>query len=161
MVNGTISIEGARIGFRNFTGTAGKFNAPGKRNFCVFLDKETGITLAEDGWKVKYLQPRNDDEEATPYLQVSVSYDNIPPKIILITKNGKTKVEEESVQLLDWAEIENVDLVIRPYNWEVNGNTGAKAYVKAMYVTIVEDDFAHKYYDVPDSAVSNLGDRPL
>ncbi len=161
MINGTISIEGARIGFRNFAGNAGKFNAPGKRNFCVFLEKDFAEEISKDGWNVKWLQPRNEDEDPTPYLQVAVSYDNIPPKIILITKNGKTRVDEESVQLLDWAEIENIDLVIRPYNWEVSGKTGAKAYVKSMYVTIVEDDFAHKYYDVPDSAVSTYVDRPL
>ena len=90
-------------------------------------------------------------------MKVAISFDNIPPRVILVTSHGKNQLDENSVNILDWAEIENVDLVIRPYHWDVNGKTGTKAYVKAIYVTIVEDKLENKYWDVPDSAHNTIG----
>lgn len=156
MIKNNIVIEDARIGFRNFSGEAGKFNPAGRRNFCVFLENDLGKVLEQDGWNVRWLQPKDEAEDLRPYLQVAVSYDNIPPKIVLVTKKRKTILDEASVNLLDWAEIETVDVIIRPYNWEVQGKGGVKAYVKSMYVTIVEDEFEDKYYDVPDSAANTV-----
>ncbi len=156
MVKNNIVIENAQIGFRNFSGNAGKFNPAGRRNFCVFLDNDLGKVLESDGWNVRWLQPKDADDEPKPYLQVAVSYDNIPPKIVLVTKKGKTILDDTSVNILDWAEISSVDLIIRPYNWEVSGKGGVKAYVKSMYVSIVEDEFESKYYDVPDSAINTI-----
>lgn len=144
-------IEDARIGFRNFAGEETKFNPKGRRNFVVFLDPELGATLEDDGWNIKWLDPRDEEEVATPILSVAVNYNNIPPKILLISGQGKTMLHEDTVSLLDWADIDSVDLIIKPYHWDVNGKEGIKAYANSMYVTIVEDEFAHKYYDIPDS----------
>lgn len=152
MINSNIRIENANIAFRNFSGKEGKFNPAGRRNFCVIFDNDIGNKLKEDGWNIRYLKSRDEDEPDRPYLQVAVSFDKIPPRIILITRDGKTTLDEDSIDILDWAEIKNVDMIIRPYNWELNGRTGVKAYLKTMYVTLVEDEFESKYYDVPDSA---------
>ena len=156
MIKTNIDIENARIGFRNFSGKEGKFNAKGNRNFCVFLDDEIAITLEREGWNVRWLTPKDDYDAKQAYLSVAVSFGNIPPKIFLVTSRGKTLLDEDSVMVLDWAEIDNVDLTIRPYNWEVSGKTGVKAYIKSMYITIAEDTFEGKYRDVPDSAVSSM-----
>lgn len=162
MIKNNIVIEDARIGFRNFSGKEGKFNPVGRRNFCVFLEEDLAKTLENDGWNVRWLKPRDEQEAEQGYLQVAVSFDNIPPKITMITSRGKTILDDESVSILDWAEISEIDLIIRPYNWAIQEGTknekrGVKAYVKSMYITIVEDEFEKKYYDVPDSASDSIG----
>ena len=156
MVENNIRIEGARIGFRNFSGEEGRFNPKGRRNFCIFLEEDIAKDMEKEGWNIKWLQPREEGDEPQAYLQVKVVFGKIPPKIVLVTGRGKTRLDEDTVNILDWAEIQNVDLVIRPYNWEVNGNTGVSAYIKTMYVTLREDEFESKYYDVPDSAASAM-----
>ena len=146
-----ITIENARIMFRNFAGKEGKFNPAGRRNFCVFLDVDAAEGLKADGWNIKYLQGREEDDIPQPILQVTVNYDFMPPKLWVVTKRGKTLLDEDSVSALDWAELENVVITIRPYEWEVNGKTGVKAYIKSGYFTIREDELDDKYGDIPDN----------
>jgi len=149
MVQSQESFKSADIGFRNFAGHEGPYNKEGDRSFAIFLDPDRAQELEKDGWNIKWPKPmegaNQEEDTRRPYLQVAVAFNNFPPKVALIDANGPTLLEEEAVDMLDWAEIEEADVVIRPYNWTVNGKTGIKAYLKAIYVTIVTDEFSNKY----------------
>ncbi len=146
----TVLMEGVRIIFRNFTGKEGQYNREGDRNFAVLLDDSTAHAMAEDNWNVKWLRPRNEDEEDSPqaYLPVSVNFKGRPPRIVVITSRGRSNLDESTVEMLDWADILNVDLIIRPYEWTVNDKSGIKAYLQSIYVTIEEDPLERKYNEL-------------
>lgn len=159
MINKNLVVENARIAFRNFSGKETKFNRAGNRNFCVIFDRETGEELQEQGWNLRILKPRDEEEESEYCLSVSVAFGKIPPKLFMISGKKKITLDEDTIGNLDFAEIENVDVIIRPYNWEVNGKTGVKAYVHTLYVEIREDRFASKYDFINDP--EDMGDDPF
>lgn len=141
----TFMIEDARLVFRNFSGAEGQYNREGDRNFSVILDQKTADVMTADGWNVKYLASREEGEPDTPYIQIAVSFKNRPPKVIMITSTARTNLTQESVGVLDWAEIQLVDLIARAYDWQVGDKTGTKAYLQSMFVTIEEDALERKY----------------
>jgi hypothetical protein len=148
-----LTLEDRRIIFRNFSGKEGRYNAAGVRNFAVILTEEEGKLMEDDGWNVKWGKPREDEDPLPPFLKVNVKYGGkgAPPGIVLITSRGKTRIGEEEAQLVDWADIVKVDLIIRPWSYEIGERSGISAYLKSIYVTIREDELELKYSDVPDT----------
>jgi hypothetical protein len=153
---GTLLMEDASIVFRNFAGKEGMYNAEGDRNFCVLLDDELAETLSKDGWNVKELRAREEGDTPQKYIQVSVKYRGRsgaqvrPPTIVMITSKGRTSLDENEAELLDWVDIAKTDLIVRPFQWAVNGKTGTKAYLKSIYITILEDALQIKYQELPE-----------
>src|SRR5215471_15932959 len=93
----TITMEDIRLVFRNFAGKEGLYNAEGDRNFSVILPEEVAQQMEADGWPIKRLRPREDDEEGiqTPYIQVTVKYrgrngrEVRPPHIVMLSSAGR------------------------------------------------------------------------
>lgn len=146
----TITFEDVRIVFRNFAGKEGQYNREGDRNFAVLLDDRNAQHMLDLGWNVKYLKPREEGEPPQAYLPVSVSYKGRPPRVVMITSKGRTPLDESQVEVLDWVEIKTVDLIVRPYDWTVNGKSGRKAYLQSIFVIIFEDALELKYADVEE-----------
>jgi len=142
-----LTIENAHIMWRNFEGAAKKFNAKGLRNFHVRLETPVAQKLEADGWNVRWHDPKEEGDEAWASIKVAVRFDNYPPRIVLITgKNKKgTLIDEDTVYILDTAEIENVDLKLTASPWSVQGKSGYKAYLSKMFVTLSESDLESKY----------------
>lgn len=143
--DGTLLFEGARLVFRNFSGKEGMYNQEGDRNFNVVIDPSEVQNLMDQGWNIKSLKPMEEGDDPLFYLPVSVGYKVRPPKVTMITSRNRTHLDEETVGMLDYAEFENVDLIVRPYDWTVNGKSGTKAYLDTMFVTISENELERKY----------------
>jgi len=143
-----ITIENAQLIYKNFAGVAKTFNAKGLRNFNIILEPEVAKMLEQDGWNIKWDDPKEEGDTPRARIKVAVRFDNYPPRIVLITKKGKSVLDEDSVDVLDWAEIERADIVLTASPWDVQGKQGLKAYLRKAFITLSEDDLESKYSDI-------------
>lgn len=151
---GILQIDDARIIFRNFSGRADKYNREGDRNFALIIPtQELAEELQADtnefgvGWKVKIKEPREEGDTPFIYLPVNVKFNGRGPKVVLISGNKKTELDEESVSILDDIDIACVDMDIRPYDGESTYGPFRSAYLQTMYVTQEIDRLGRKYED--------------
>lgn len=143
-----VTLESVQLLFRNFSGKKGMYNAEGQRSFAVKLTPEWGEELTKRGWNVKYLKPNEDEEFGPPYISVKVNFEGPrPPKIFMISSSTgrKTQLGVDEVELLDYVDILNVDLILNPNNYDFNGKSGISVYLDMLYVTIIENALDVKY----------------
>ena len=137
---------------RNFRGAATKYRAAGKRTFGIWVPDEVAVPLKEDGWNIKVAEPKEEGDPVRYYLEIEVSYKNVPPKIVLVNRKYKKVLDEDTVYMCDSINIEKADVRISPYYWEMAGNTGIKAYLDTMFITLVDDPLEDKYENIPYSS---------
>ena len=144
-------VDSRNLKYRNFSGKEGMYNIEGDRNFCLCVDEETAEKFRDIGLNVKMTKPRDEYDVPVPYIKVKVEYrKGRPPKVVQITARGKVELDEDTIKNLDRAEIVKADVALNISEWHRGDRTGVSAYLKTMYVTIAEDDFEDRYYDIPD-----------
>ena len=162
-----ITIKDAQIFKTNFSGKEiPPYNPEGRRNFCVFIDDlKIAEEMERDGWNIRWLQPKQEGDEVKAFMSVAVNFSNRPPKILMYTSKGETRIDEETVNMLDWAEKTRVDLTINPRYWNDDGRERIKAYLRTMLVWIYEDELEkeidERYENPPTSAMDAITDDAI
>jgi len=149
-----LRIKNAAITWRNFAGRERQFNPKGIRNFGLILDVDFAQDLERQGWNIRWTN-RENPEDNRGILPVAVNFNNFPPKIILSRGGKKVLITEENAEILDYEEIEYVNLTVRPSVWTAGGKKGIKAYLSGMLVVGIEDDiFFDPVIDEDEEATS-------
>lgn len=143
-----LRLEGVHVIFKNFRGEKGPYNETGVRTFSVVIDDlEYGAHLLDEGWALKPL--KNEEGKIDAYhLPVKINYaSRQPPRIykVSLTTGGQLALDERTIDMLDYLPLDYADIIVNPYNWEVRGETGVKAYCQTMYVVIEENELDIKW----------------
>lgn len=146
--------ENASLKYRNFTGRESKYDSP--RSIGVLLgDQEIIDRLIADGWNVK----RSKDAKEEYYLPVKISFNDeysyLNPKIVVITGKKMKTFSEDQIDKLQGMTMDNIDLSISPYHYDVNGHTGISAYLKEMYIAQHLSPISEKYADFDEEDDDN------
>lgn len=154
-----ITIENAKVIFKNFRGAPDKFDKQGHKNFHLLLDENLAEELRGNGFNVKPLRKRDEDEDQMYHMEVKINMNSRrPPRVVMIgtangTKLNEVNLDDDTIGILDSSFILTADLTINPYQWEVRGATGTTAYLQTLYITVELDPLEAKYAgtdDIPD-----------
>ena len=137
-----VRIDNARIIWRSF-GAPDKY---GKKGFNVIIeDADLAKQMKDDGWNVKELQPKEEGDPVVWRIPVETRWDKKPPKIRVYKSHDNEEdyvvLNEDTVECLDYSDIERIDLELSPSVWDDHGVDAVKAYLGKMKVWLAEDDF--------------------
>ena len=141
--NGDLTVEGAGIIYKNFSGNPTSFNpSGGKPTFALVIPQELADDLVNEGWNVKEKQPQEEGDESMFYTEIVVNMaSQYPPRIHLLTKSGNNEtmvdITEDTLHELDDNALTDIVLTIHPYlhgRANAKGST-VKGYLKSMFAT--------------------------
>ena len=101
--------------------------------------------LTSNAWNVKLKPPRDEDDTPFMFMPVKIKFNANGPAAYLKSGISVTRLNEDTIGMLDDISIASVSMDIRPYDWEVNGQSGRTAYLQSIEVIQRIDRFGAKY----------------
>lgn len=148
----TMRMDNVQLTYRNFAGKPTNFKKEGGyRSFNIILPEDIAKAMTKDGWNVRTQPGRDEGEPARYLIEVALGYKYKPPRVVTIASRGKTQLDEGMVELLDFFDLGKVDCIIRARHWEMNGNSGVKAWLQSIYAHVIEDELDLEYADIPNA----------
>lgn len=142
-------LNNANIGYKNFGGRVNPMNKYGERSFVIFFDDEEAKMMEDQGWNIKWPKEKldNPESEKQAFLPVKIRFktrDGRPTslKIVKIVGDNHSLLGEEDAGDLDKVRLLNVDLRIRPFEFEPGRYS---AFLDTLYATVEMDPFMEKY----------------
>ena len=148
----SITIEGTRFLWPNFSGNPDKFNQTPKPNASIEIDPQFVPKLEEMGFRIRHLPPKDEfeDDRGLYILGVKASYGGFAdPKVILLiadpekppTEWARRELKAGDIGELDRLTVAYVDVKFRPYRYR----TFVTAYIDTMCVVVNPDRLMSKY----------------
>lgn len=160
-INGRVmyEIEDARWIWTNFSGAAKEFNAEGRRNFNLVLDEPIAQQLSEDGFNVKWHEPKSADYDGIWTLKVNVNMDSpYPPTIQMKNDHGIRTIDKENIAILDGSlMLESIFVKFSPFRFREN----VSAYLQTLLVTVHESEYESRFHDEEDSFTNTMTFRAV
>lgn len=162
-MNGNLQIRDAVImqgrnqngSWSNFSGHPTKVNPQGgKRTFNVVLTEDVATELQNEGWNIKMIPPRTDDQEDNLYFtEIVLNMEKkVEPDVYLCTewagKKKKTRLHGDDVAQLDDIRFARADVNIYPHVHD----RGVKGHCNQLVVIQAKNDLFDGIYDEYEEA---------
>ena len=139
---------------RNFGGeekkdraTGRTVNSPGYRSFLLFVSEEIAEELKDHGCEIKYTKVQNPNDEAVPYVSITVSYFLKPVEACMISNGVMTPLDGDHIYMLNNVDLKNMCIELE-FGKEKVHNNGVKyipLYAQKIWAEVVPSYFAEKY----------------
>lgn len=151
LVRDAVIMQGrnANGNWSNFSGRKTKVNPNGgKRTFNIVLPEDVALELRDEGWNIKMMQPRDDQEDILYFTEIVLNMEKkVEPDVYLCTewagKKKKTRLHGDDVGQLDDIRFAHADVNIYPHMHD----KGIKGHCNQLVVIQAKNDLFDGRYD--------------